>query len=336
MHTKSTTTSAVTPDAVGSSEGKFRRNCLGTDSRRLHTQQRHDSMTKRDYFKPEIVSLQRHTDLNERWIQDRITEDPRILGLGDLVVKDEERIQPGAGRLDLLLQDSDPESLQRYEVEIQLGDTDPSHIIRTIEYWDIERRRYPRYEHCAVIVAEKITGRFFNVISLFNGFIPLVAIQLQAVTVGDKIGLLFTKILDERHLGIFEKEDDGKDETDRAYWENKGSKKTVELADQMVEMVQTFAPGYELNFTKHYIGLAINGQANNFVEFRPQKKALRFHLRLPEAEDMSRRLDACDIEVFGYDRRWAYYKIRLSSEDLSAHRDDLVQLMKEAYKARGQ
>ena len=47
-----------------------------------------------------------------------------------------------------------------------------SHIIRTIEYWDIERKRYPQYEHCAVLVAEDITSRFLNVISLFNGTIP--------------------------------------------------------------------------------------------------------------------------------------------------------------------
>ncbi len=42
-----------------------------------------------------------------------------------------------------------------YEVEIQLDQTDPSHIIRTIEYWDIEKRRNPNYEHQAVIVAEE-------------------------------------------------------------------------------------------------------------------------------------------------------------------------------------
>ena len=30
-----------------------------------------------------------------------------------------------------------------------------SHIIRTIEYWDIERRRYPAYEHVAVLVCRK-------------------------------------------------------------------------------------------------------------------------------------------------------------------------------------
>jgi len=32
----------------------------------------------------------------------------------------------------------------RYHVELQLGATDESHIIRTIEYWDTERRRWPQ------------------------------------------------------------------------------------------------------------------------------------------------------------------------------------------------
>ena len=54
-----------------------------------------------------------------------------------------------------------------YEIEIQLGATDPRHIIRTIEYWDTEKKRYPQYDYCAVIVVEEITGRFMNVISFF-------------------------------------------------------------------------------------------------------------------------------------------------------------------------
>lgn len=92
------------------------------------------------YAKPERISLKDHPDFNERWLQDRIGEDPSLLGLGDLVLKDRERIQPHAGRLDLLLQDA--ESNKRYEVEIQLGKTDEAHVIRAIEYWDIERKRY--------------------------------------------------------------------------------------------------------------------------------------------------------------------------------------------------
>ncbi len=138
-----------------------------------------------NYFKPEIISLKSHPELNEKWVQQKITENPEMLGLGDLIVKDSERIQSTGGRLDLLL--ADVATNRRYEVELQLGKTDESHIIRTIEYWDWERKRFPQYEHCAVIIAEDITTRFLNVISLFNGNIPLIAIQMKAIKVGNDI-----------------------------------------------------------------------------------------------------------------------------------------------------
>jgi hypothetical protein len=169
--------------------------------------------------KPERIWLKEHPVLDERWVQDRIAEDSSILGLGDLVLKDKERIHAKAGRLDLLFQDI--ESNRRYEVEIQLGKTDESHVIRTIEYWDIERKRYPQYDHCAVIVAEDVTSRFLNVISLFNGFIPLIAIQLSALRVGDAVSLVFTTVLDELTLGLVDEEEEA-EPTDRAYWEKRG------------------------------------------------------------------------------------------------------------------
>ena len=153
-----------------------------------------------DYARFERVSIKNHQELNEKWVQDRIAEDPQILGLGDIILKDRERLQPRAGRLDLLFQDAD--SSHRYEVEIQLGNTDESHIIRTIEYWDIERKRYPQYDHTAVIVAEDITSRFLNVISLFNGMIPLMAIQMNALKLGNNIGLAFTTVLDQVSFGL--------------------------------------------------------------------------------------------------------------------------------------
>jgi hypothetical protein len=139
-------------------------------------------MSENKYTKPERIWLRNHSEFNEKWVQDLLAEDPAILGLGDLVLRDRERVQPRAGRLDLLLQD--PDTQRRYEVEIQLGSTDESHIIRTIEYWDIERKRYPQYDHCAVLIAEDITRRFLNVVSLFNGTIALIAIQLQALRGG--------------------------------------------------------------------------------------------------------------------------------------------------------
>lgn len=67
------------------------------------------------------------SETTEKWVQQIIVGNPSVLGLGDLDVKEVERRQPHAGRLDLLL--VDPDSSTRYEVELQLGATDESHII---------------------------------------------------------------------------------------------------------------------------------------------------------------------------------------------------------------
>jgi hypothetical protein len=79
------------------------------------------------------LSIRDHPELSERWVQERIAEDPSILGLGDVILKDKERIQPRAGRLDLLLQEV--EDNRRYEVEIQLGKTDESHTTSSTSGW---------------------------------------------------------------------------------------------------------------------------------------------------------------------------------------------------------
>lgn len=50
-------------------------------------------------MKLEPMSLKRSDRLRERWVQEQIVNDPSILGLGDVVVKDKERRQGNAGRL---------------------------------------------------------------------------------------------------------------------------------------------------------------------------------------------------------------------------------------------
>ena len=198
---------------------------------------------------------------------------------------------PRAGRLDLLLQDRD--SNRRYEVEIQLGSTDESHIIRTIEYWDIERKRYPQYDHTAVIVAEDITSRFLNVISLFNGTIPLVAIQMNALKAGDHIGLVFTTVMDQVSLGLVEEDEEVHETTDRAYWESRSSKKSVAVADQFLEIARKFDPALELKYNKFYIGLAKNGIPSNFVIIRPKKAFIRIEPRLKNVPQDAGALGKC-------------------------------------------
>ena len=211
------------------------------------------------YIKHETISLKSHAELNEKWVQELIADDPKILGLGDLILRDKERVQRRAGRLDLLLQDS--ETNRRYEVEIQLGATDETHIIRTIEYWDIERKRYPQYDHCAVLIAENITSRFLNVVSLFNGTIPLIAIQMQALKIGSNVTLVFTTVMDEMVRGLVDEDEDADAApTDRAYWEERGTKATVNLADQLLEIARECDPSLDMKYNKFYIGLSKDGQ----------------------------------------------------------------------------
>jgi hypothetical protein len=282
------------------------------------------------YVKYAPISLAGHPELNEKWLQDRIAEDPAILGLGDLILKDRERRQPRAGRLDILLQD--PESTARYEVEIQLGKTDESHIVRTIEYWDLERKRYPQYDHTAVIVAEDITSRFLNVINLFNGFIPIVAIQLNAVKIGDQITLVAATVLNQMTLGTSEEEDE-KEATDRAYWEQKrGTKATVAMADQLLKYINEFAPNLALKYNKFYVGLADNGQPNNFAIFRPQKNGLRLEVRLKRADEMETKLNEAGLDVMDYDTKWGRYRIKLAKDDIKKHEEILKELLVEAHR----
>lgn len=285
------------------------------------------------YEKLTKLSIRSHPELSERWVQERIAEDPAILGLGDVILKDKERLQPGAGRLDLLLQEADGNG--RYEVEIQLGKTDESHIIRTIEYWDIERKRYPQYEHTAVIIAEEITSRFLNVIGLFNGTIPIMAIQMSAVQLGDTVSLAFTTVLNQVRLGLVDEDEEVHEATDRTYWENRGSKSTVAMADELLEVVRTLNPHLELKYNKFYIGLARDGQPNNFVIFRPQKNAMRVEPRLQKTEATEAAVEAAGLDVMGYDNRWGRYRIRLEKGEIKKHAEVLRQLLEASYKESG-
>jgi hypothetical protein len=285
------------------------------------------------YVKFEKISLKNHPELNERWVQERIAEDPAILGLGDVVLKDKERIQPRAGRLDLLLQDA--ESNHRYEVEVQLGNTDESHIIRTIEYWDIERKRYPQYDHTAVIVAEDITSRFLNVISLFNGVIPLMAIQMNSLKLGDQVGLFFTTVVSQVSFGLVDEDEEVREATDRSYWENRGSKKTVAMADELLEIARQFDPSLELKYNKFYIGLAKQGQPKNFIIFRPKKGFIRFEPRLSNSQETQERLEKSGLDIMDYDIRWGRYRIRLQPGEIKKNKDVLAEVVKEAFEASG-
>jgi predicted transport protein len=279
--------------------------------------------------KAQIISIGDLPSGSERLIQDLIAEDTSILTLGKLEVIGKERRQAAGGRLDLLLQDESGKSW--YEVEIQRGGTDPSHIIRTIEYWDRERRLYPDIRHTAVIVAEEINGRFFNVISLFNRQIPIIALKVVVFKLGGQFGVLFTKILDyEPRAG--ETEDAGIIKVDRAYWEQRSAPFAFKATEKLIEYsAKEFDDTIEAKYNKPYIGTSLGGRVSNFVTYWPRKKALHLRVHCMQSDDIDTQLDDSAI-------RWEYdggqypgYRLTLSEADIAQHDSLIKTLIKQSY-----
>lgn len=259
-----------------------------------------------------LISMKDNPRFSERWLQTRLVESPELLGLGELVFRDKERVQSSGGRLDLLY--SDESGGTWYEVEIQLGPVDETHIIRTLEYWDYERLRYQNIQHIAVIAAEEITSRFHNVISLFNRFIPIIALQASAYELPDgSISLIFTKVLDHR---VLDAPDDGIPlATDRQYWENQASVKTMNEVDTALNIVNRLSEPtiYGLNYNKHYIGLvdANGGGVSTAIVFRPKKKHFLLEIKGTPDSDFIDRLEESDLDFMEYDSRKGTYRLRM-------------------------
>ena len=196
---------------------------------------------------------------DEFWLQDQIVEYPACLQLGELEFISRERQQASGGRLDILLKDPEDDSM--YEVEVMLGETDETHIIRTIEYWDNEKRKWPQRQHFAVLVAETITRRFFNVIQLLSHAIPIIAIQVKIVEAEGKRLLHFSKILDTYEEPEDEGGSSGK-EYNEEFWRQK-SNWTLEAAKALLDATRPELPDAALNFVKNYIGINVKG--NNYL-----------------------------------------------------------------------
>ncbi|WNS82200.1 hypothetical protein RRU94_15755 [Domibacillus sp. DTU_2020_1001157_1_SI_ALB_TIR_016] len=283
-----------------------------------------------EYIKLKKISLKEYPQINEKWVQQKIAEDTSMLGLGEIELKEMERKQPRAGRLDFLFQD---DNNRRYEVELQLGKTDESHIIRTIEYWDIERKRSPQFEHVAVIVAEDITSRFLNVISLFNGNIPIIAIQMNAVQIENKIGLQFITVLDETALPTYEEDEEFQTPTDRKFWEEKATPSTVALADELLTLIhENINHNIRLKYNKFYIGLEQDGMTNNFVTFKPRKQNIIFQPKSEQSEEIDNLIEESGLDFLEYSKRGRTYRIKLSKNNIKENRDLLVKLIKHSFK----
>ncbi|MCK4292471.1 MAG: hypothetical protein KAY65_04695 [Planctomycetes bacterium] len=261
----------------------------------------------------------RESGFDEYWLQDQIYENPSCLGLGDLESVAKEKQQSSGGRLDILLKNPEDDSM--YEVEVMLAETDESHIIRTIEYWDNEKRKWPQRQHYAVLVAESITRKFFNVIHLFSHSIPIIAIQVNIIESNNQKALHFSKILD-----TYEEPEDGPEEPhDEAYWRKK-STWTLNAANELLALVGEIFESPSLRYLKSYI--AINVFGNNYFSFRKRsanKSLLGFRVSDDHVDEVSKLLDEQSISFVQKQNR---IKFTVDKDFIKKHSDLLRQIAK--------
>jgi len=250
--------------------------------------------------------------------------------LGNLRVRDIERIQK-RGRLDLLLvddEDEDEDDVKWYEVEVQLGETDASHIIRTIEYWDEEQRRYPNRTHCAVLIAEDVTNRFLNVLSLFNRHIPIMVIQMKAIQVQDSVLLNFTRVLDTVEWQE-EREDSIATAVTREELQSRSSEVAMGIIDACLEMLRQIDSQISLTYGQRWAGLALDGKTTNFVRFYPRKQSfVRVKAHPKSKDEWAEKLKAAGLEVLPGGES---VRFRLHKGDLEKNHDLLLELFRESY-----
>lgn len=262
---------------------------------------------------------------DEYWLQDIIHENPKVLGLGNLVPVNKEKKQSSGGRLDILLKD--PEQNSMYEVEVMLGETDPSHIIRSIEYWDNEKRKYPQRQHFCVLVAESFDRRYFNVIQLMSLNIPMIAVQADLLEVGGEKILSFTKIIDI----YIEPEEDEEDIkvvneatwTNDAPWVNTNAKELVEIYKEQDSKII-------IGFTQSYVSINIDGKNAYWLHKRMKPtSALAFSVKDEEKTEAIKKL----LEEAGFSYTYNRYKEFMINIDVKIIKSN-TPLLKEIHQIR--
>lgn len=278
------------------------------------------------FIKAEPISIRDYFG-KETYIQELLVGDPSLLGLGNLVVIGKEHKQSSSGSLDILLESLDEK--RWFEVEVQLGPTDETHIIRTIEYWDIERRQHPKVSHTAVIVAEHITQRFFNVIALFNQHIPIVAIQMTALNVGGNHTIHFTKILDHS-IPTETAEETVYKPTDQTYWVKQASETSMKIAEQILQFAKERNSTAAFKYNQGYIRINLNGELSPFVILRPRKKSVRASFAIPRTQDIDQDIKDEGFEL-EYDDDRQRYVLWINDGQFEAQKAFVRSMVHQAY-----
>ena len=76
--------------------------------------------------------------------------------------------------------------------------------------------------------------------------------------------------------------------------------------------------------------MTLGAPVRNFLQFSPNRSAVRAEFKIPEAEDLTNWIDKSGLTLMRYDDRYGFYNIRIREEDLRERKDDLLTLIGKA------
>lgn len=270
----------------------------------------------------------RNTGKDEYWLQHIIYDNPSRLGLGNLIPVNKEKQQSNGGRLDILLKDPEDNN-SMYEVEVMLGETAPSHIIRSIEYWDNEKRRYPQRQHFCVLIAESFDRRYFNVIQILSLNVPMIAIQADLLEVNGEYILNFSKILD-----VYVEPEDEEEISDvtESTWDDRANW-TLDTAKELLNMISEKTKNISLKFTQSYINIMIDGKNSYYFDKRTKPNSiLWFNVKDEEKEGAIKALFDKNNIVFNFHNKYKDFSLTIDKKFMCDNKNIILELHKLRYK----
>lgn len=216
-----------------------------------------------------------------------------------------------------------------YEAEIMLGEADEIFIIRMIEYWDNEKRKWPQRQHYAVLVAETIT-RIFLCDPAFQPFDSVYCLQVSIIAAGDQKLFHFSKVLD-----TYEEPEEGGGNLyeiyDENFWRNK-SPWTIETAKSLLDIVRPVFGNASLKYVKNYIAIEVNN--NNYMWFHGRsgnKSLLGFWISELRSSQAEGTLESNNISYVKKDQK---IRITTDKEFIKQNADmlkEIAQIVKESW-----
>ncbi len=119
-------------------------------------------------------------------------------------------------------------------------------------------------------------------------------------------------------------------ERDRSYWEARTSPEIMACIDQLFEIVTRLTPEATKNYNNSYIGVAINGTAQNYVVFAARLEHIRVEVLSADVASAIKKINAAGLSVLGVGKNSKRIKFRIAPSQFKEHEQLLHDLMEDA------